>query len=237
MRGSRQVGEEEFVDDAGTRDANRALLFARGMSCHDHAAQHPLGPYRHRRTVVEAPHERTFRSLLELIRGQVQTRLDKRMIEYRVLLASGHESEASEIGEHSPRAILSVEPEQGALLRKLERRQISTNGRESLAQFRAVESVASVSKTAEPVETVGLADNGASSHHLPPLAPFVARRTDVLQPAKGWRQVFGLRQSSLRGRPRASHQCQRPPTPFPLDPSTHPSASRWSRWGWSRVGG
>jgi hypothetical protein len=129
----RQVGEEEFVDDAFPRDTNRALLFARGMSCHDHAAQPPLGPYRHLRTVVEAPHDLTFRSLLELIRGQMQTHLDERMIKHGVLFAAGHKGEASQIGEHSPGAILTVEPQQGAFLRKLVRREVATNGCESLA--------------------------------------------------------------------------------------------------------
>ena len=38
-----QVREEEFVDDARTPHANRALLFARRMRCHNHAAAHPAG--------------------------------------------------------------------------------------------------------------------------------------------------------------------------------------------------
>ena len=52
----RQIGEEEFVDDACARDANGALLLARGMGRHDHAAQHAFGPHRHARAVVEAAH-------------------------------------------------------------------------------------------------------------------------------------------------------------------------------------
>jgi len=46
----------------------------------------------------------------------VQTRLDKRMIEHRVLFAARHIGEAGQVGEHGPGAILSVEPEQGARL-------------------------------------------------------------------------------------------------------------------------
>jgi hypothetical protein len=34
----RQVGEEEFVDNACTYDANRTLLFVSGMGRHHHAA-------------------------------------------------------------------------------------------------------------------------------------------------------------------------------------------------------
>lgn len=38
----RQIREEEFVDDARTRDANRALLFTSRMGCHNHTARHTL---------------------------------------------------------------------------------------------------------------------------------------------------------------------------------------------------
>jgi hypothetical protein len=42
----RQIGEEEFVDDARTRDANPALLFASWMGRYYHAAKRALEPYR-----------------------------------------------------------------------------------------------------------------------------------------------------------------------------------------------
>ena len=48
--------------------------------------------------------------LLELIGGQVQTRLKQRMIEHTVFFATGHKGEANEIGEHGPAAILSIKP-------------------------------------------------------------------------------------------------------------------------------
>jgi hypothetical protein len=63
-----QIGEEQFVDDPRTRDANGALLFTSGMSCYDYTAQHPFRPHRDFRAIVEAAHESTFRTLLELIR-------------------------------------------------------------------------------------------------------------------------------------------------------------------------
>jgi hypothetical protein len=44
MRGSRQVGEEEFIDDARTSDANRTLLLAGWVSGHDHAQDTPSDP-------------------------------------------------------------------------------------------------------------------------------------------------------------------------------------------------
>ena len=83
----RQVGEEEFVDDACARDPNGALLFPGWMGGHDHAAQHALGSHRHLWAVVEAAHHLAFWALLELIRGQVQTRLNQRMIERRCSLS------------------------------------------------------------------------------------------------------------------------------------------------------
>ena len=63
--------------------------------------------------------------------------------------------------------------------------------------------------------TVGLTDDGARPDDFPPLAPRVARSTDVIQPAKGRGQVFGLGQGALAGGfPRA------------IDVKDHPVVSR-----------
>jgi hypothetical protein len=96
----------------------------------------------------------TFRTLLELIGWQVQTRLDERVIKHAVLFAPCHKGEASQVSEHGPGAILSVKPEQVALRRKLVGRKVARDRGKSLAQFRSVEPVASVAKRAEPLETV-----------------------------------------------------------------------------------
>ena len=86
------------------------------MSGHDHAAQHTLGPHGYLWAIVEAANHLAFWTLLKLIGGQMQTRLDERMIEHAVLFATGHERESSQIGEHGPGAILSVEPEKSTFL-------------------------------------------------------------------------------------------------------------------------
>jgi hypothetical protein len=211
----RQGGEEELVDDACTRDANRALLVGGWMSGHHHAAQHALGPHRHVWAVVEAAHDLAFWTLLELIGRQVQTRLDQRMIEYRVLFATRHEGETGQISEHGSRPILSIESQQGACLWKLVRREVTRDGRERLAQFLPVAAVAAVAKRAEPLVAMGLTNDGAGAHHLSALAPFVARSTDVIQPAKGWGQLFGLGQGAL-----ASCLAR------PVDVKDHPGVAR-----------
>ncbi len=77
------------------------------------------------------------------------------MIEYAVLLAACHKGEASQVHQHSPGAILAIEPEQGAFSRELMRCKIPTDGREALTQFLAVASVASIAKTAEPTFNCG----------------------------------------------------------------------------------
>jgi len=51
------IGEEEFVDDARTRDPNPALLVADWMRRHHHAAPHALGSHGHVRAVIEAAHQ------------------------------------------------------------------------------------------------------------------------------------------------------------------------------------
>src|SRR5579875_526816 len=73
-----------------------------------------------------------------------------------------------------------VEPEQGALLWELVRREIPIDGREALSQFCSVAPVAAIAKRAEPLEAVGLADDGARPHHLASLASGVARGTDFI---------------------------------------------------------
>ena len=122
------------------------------------------------------------------------------MIEHGVLFAAGYKGEPSQIGEHGSRPILSIKPQQGARLGKAVRGEVLIDGCEALAQFRSVALVPPVAKRAEPLETVSLADDRARSHHLPTLAPPVARGTDLIQPAKSRGQLFSLRQGTPSGR-------------------------------------
>ena len=112
------------------------------MGCHDHTAEHTLGSHRNLWAIVEAAHHQAFWALLELIWGQVQTRLHKRMIQYGVVFATGHKREPSQVGEHSTGAILPIEPDQGALLLHLVCSKVTTDSRQSLAEFFSVEPVA-----------------------------------------------------------------------------------------------
>ena len=72
-----QGGEEEFVDDACARNPNGTFLFARRMRCDDDATMYALRAYRDLRAVIETADHLAFWALLELIRGEVQTRLDQ----------------------------------------------------------------------------------------------------------------------------------------------------------------
>jgi hypothetical protein len=137
------------------------------------------------------------------------------MIKDGVVFASGHEGEARQIGEDRSRAILSVEAQQGERFRQLVRREVACDRGEALTQFLPVATVAPVAKTAEPLETMGLTNDGTSAHHLSPLAPSVARSTDLIQPAKGWGQVFCLGQGALASR-----------LSRPVDVKDHPDISR-----------
>ncbi len=196
------------------------------MGGHHHAAQHALGSHRHLWAVVETAHHLAFWTLLDLIGGQVQARLDERMIEDGVLFASCHKSETSQVGEDGSGPILAIEPEQGTRLWKLMRREVARDGRSALSQFLPVAPVASVAKRAEPLEAVGLADDGARPHHLPALAAPVARGTDLIQPAKGRRQVFGLGQGALAGGFTRAINDQRRPRRCLFDPPGFRFASR-----------
>ncbi len=147
------------------------FFLSAGLASHDHAAGSPLGAERHGRAVVEAANNLAFWTLLELIGRQVQTRLNERMIEGRVVFAASRKSEPGQISEHSSSAILAVEPKQSAFLGKLICPEIATNGHERLAQFLPVATVAPIAKGAEPLETMSLADDGARAYHLAAFAP------------------------------------------------------------------
>ena len=84
------------------------------MGRHHYPARHPLWSHRYLWAVVETAHHLIFWTLLELIGGQMQTRLDERMIQHRILFPAGHKGEASQVGEHGSRAILAVEPQKRA---------------------------------------------------------------------------------------------------------------------------
>src|SRR5260370_442611 len=141
------------------------------MGGHHHTAGHTLGPYRDLRTIVEAAHHLTFRTLLELIWRKVQTRLNERVVEHGVLFAAGHKHEASEIGEDTPCPICAGGPQRGARVGRRVRGGVGRHRRKSRAHPGAVAPVAAVAKTPEPLEAMSLTDDGPRPHHLPALAP------------------------------------------------------------------
>jgi hypothetical protein len=75
----------------------------------DHTAAHTLRPHRDLEAVVEAAHHLAFRTLLELIGGKVQPRLNQRMIEQVIVFPARHKRERGHIGEHRPVAILPIQ--------------------------------------------------------------------------------------------------------------------------------
>ena len=150
------------------------------MRGHDHAAQDASRSHRNLRTVVETAHHLAFGALLDLIRWQVQTGLDQRMIENRVLFATGHKRKARHLGERSPRAILPIESKERPLRGKLIRGQITTDRSQSLAQFLPVTAVPFVSETAEPLIAMRLANGCACANNLPAFAASVARGAHII---------------------------------------------------------
>jgi len=162
------------------------------MGRHNHAAGCLIGSYRDLGAIVEAAHHLTFGTLLELIGGQVQPRLKQRMIEQVIVFAARHKRERGHIGEHGPIAILPVEPQQRAFLRKMVGRQIPTNGHKPLAQFLPIPPVPAIAKRAQPLMTVRLRNRCPRPDNLSAFASPVARRTDLIQSAKGRRKLISL---------------------------------------------
>ena len=150
-----QVREEELVNDAGARHTDLALLLASWMDRHHHPARHALRSHRHVGAVVEATCDLAFRTALVPIGGQVQARLDERMIEHGVVFAAHHKRESCQIGDDGSRAILPIQPEQGTFLREMMRLQIAPDGPERLTQFLPIQSVAFVASPSRAIDSCG----------------------------------------------------------------------------------
>jgi hypothetical protein len=190
------------------------------MGRHHYAAGHPLGSHWHLWTVVETAHGLTFRTLLETDRGADANAPEPADDRVRCTLCHGSRTRSPPICQHSPGAIVAVESEQGALVRDLVRRQVTTNGRETLAQFRPVAPIAFVPNTAEPLEAMSLADDSPRPDHLPALASRVTRgeRPDLTGERAGAELRSGVKR--VGARPLASHRCQTPPRHYLLDLSS-----------------
>src|SRR5260370_2575781 len=101
------------------------------------------------------------------------------MVEQVILFVGRHNGEPSHIGKHGSRAILPIEPQQCAFLRKAVGSQISTNGHKPLAQLLSISPVAPIPETAEPLITMRLSNCCACPDNLPAFASGVASSTDL----------------------------------------------------------
>ena len=87
---------------------------------HD-TATHALWPDSDIGTVVELPHQTTFRTGELLIGRQVQATLHLWPIQHGVIFATHDKREACQIGDDGPCSILPIQPQQGADRRKMVR--------------------------------------------------------------------------------------------------------------------
>jgi hypothetical protein len=150
----REMREKEFVDHALVGVADAALFRGSRMGRDHDAAAYPLWSHQDIGAVVELPHQATFRAAELLIGRQMQTALDRLLIQNGVIFPAHDEREACQIGDDGPRPILSIQPQKGADRRKMVGIQIASDGSQPPAQFLPVASIAFVAKTAEPL--VGL---------------------------------------------------------------------------------
>jgi hypothetical protein len=144
-----QSGDEQLVDDPVTCEANTALRLACRMRRHHDAATHPLRSHSHLWAVVELAHQGAFWARELPISRQVQAALDLGLIQHGVVLASRHETVASQLSEHGSRAWLSIQPEQRTLIWEVMGSKIPLESLDGLAQFLAIVAVALIAETAE----------------------------------------------------------------------------------------
>jgi hypothetical protein len=120
----RQSGEEEFVDDAPSREANRTLLLARRMGRDDQAAQHAFRADWHGWTVIEATHDLAFWALLLLIRRQLQARLDEGVLTSHCTPCCTSRDQSARQGQPAALSYLYEKKVAYVRRRRLKRRQV-----------------------------------------------------------------------------------------------------------------
>src|SRR2546423_11888615 len=197
--GSRQTGEEEFINHARTRDPNRTLLFASWMGRHHHAARDAIRPQRHIRTVLERAYHPTFRVGQMLIGRQGQASLDLGPLQDLRVFPTHHKRQPGQVGKNSSSAILSVEAQQNPFFGMVMRHKIALNGRDGPTQFGTVFPIAGVSKRAQKLMRMRLQRRGPAPHNFPSLASGVARSAQRAQTPLWLRPIRRLRQSPLAG--------------------------------------
>src|SRR5205807_688762 len=197
--GSRQAGEEEFIDHAGTRDTNRALLFAGWMGRDHHATLDAIRPHRHIRAVVERAHHSTLRVGQMLIGGQFQASLDLGSLQDLIVTATHHKRQPSQIGKDGSCAVLPIEAKKGTRIGMLVRFEVALDRCHCPTQLCPVFTIPRISISAEPLMGMGLQDRSASSHDFPALAPGVAGGTQRTQAPLSSRPIWSLGQGPLAG--------------------------------------
>ena len=193
----REAGEEEFIDDASTRDPNRTLLFGGLMGRDHHAARNAIRPHRHSRAVVERAHHPTLRVGQVLIGRQFQANLDFSAFQEMIGFAAHHKRQPSEISEDGSRAILPVEAQQNTFFSVVMGLSVALYGRDCPTQFCSVFPIAGVSKCAEKLMRMRLQNRGTAPHDFPPLASGVAGSTQWTQTSLWSWPICRLWQSPL----------------------------------------
>jgi hypothetical protein len=144
-----QLRQEQLVDDAFALDSDPAFRRACRMGRHHDPALLSRRPHRQVRAVVEGARETTFRMRKLPFCGEMQSRLDSGMVQQQIVFPPHHVSQASQISEDSPGAILPIESQEGTFLRELVRGEVAPDSGDRTAQFLAVVAVARVSERTE----------------------------------------------------------------------------------------
>jgi hypothetical protein len=111
----RELRQEQLVDQADAFNADTRLLLRGRMGRHHDTAALPARAHSHIRAIIEGAHQATFRARELLIGGQVQARLDERLVKHLIVFATHHIAEACQIGKDGSGAILPIHTEEGTL--------------------------------------------------------------------------------------------------------------------------
>src|SRR5437879_7162174 len=79
---------EQFVDDSFSCHPNGTFLLSGGMRSHNHPAGGSFGSHRDLGPIIKAAFQLTFGTLLNLIRWEMQTSLNQRVIKQAIVLSA-----------------------------------------------------------------------------------------------------------------------------------------------------
>jgi hypothetical protein len=152
----RQIGQEQFIDDARAGHADPTLRFC-GWMCGDHDSAGFLRRAESQvRTVVEGTADPAFWMLEVLIWRKFQASLDLGPLQDLIVFAPHDIPQSCQVNEDGSCPVLPIQAQEGTRFGVVVGLKIALDGCHCPTQFCPVLAIARISKSAEPLMRMGL---------------------------------------------------------------------------------